>query len=71
MPWRTYDLGKAIGRIIRESPYRAVVIGSSSWSHASLTIKNRTPAGTKKAYRQPNFSADFPAKIEAKNPPSA
>ncbi len=40
MPWRTYDLGKEVARIIRESPYRAVVIGSSSWSHASLTPKN-------------------------------
>ena len=40
MPWRTYDIGKEVARIIRESPYRAVVIGSSSWSHASLTAKN-------------------------------
>ncbi len=40
MPWRTYDLGKEVARIIRESPYRAVIIGSSSWSHASLTAKN-------------------------------
>jgi len=36
-PWRCYDLGKAVGQIINESPYRAVIIGSSSWSHASLT----------------------------------
>lgn len=40
MPWRTYDMGKEVARIIRESPYRAVIIGSSSWSHASLTPKN-------------------------------
>jgi hypothetical protein len=39
-PWRTYDLGKAVAEIISESPYRAVVIGTSSWSHASLTPKN-------------------------------
>jgi hypothetical protein len=39
-PRRCYDLGKAIGRILRESPYRAAVIGSSSWSHAFLTRKN-------------------------------
>jgi hypothetical protein len=40
MPWRTYDLGKEVARIIRESPYRAVIVGSSSWSHASLTAKH-------------------------------
>ena len=39
-PWRCYDLGQEVGRIISESPWRAVVIGSSSWSHASLTPKN-------------------------------
>ncbi|HEX6512647.1 MAG TPA: extradiol ring-cleavage dioxygenase [Chloroflexota bacterium] len=36
-PWRCYDLGKALAEAIADSPYRAVVIGSSSWSHASLT----------------------------------
>ena len=40
MAWRCYDIGKEVGRIIEESPYRAVVVGSSSWSHASLTAKN-------------------------------
>jgi len=40
MPWRVYDVGKAVAEIIKESPYRAVIIGSSSWSHASLTPKN-------------------------------
>ena len=39
-PWRCYDLGKAVAEIIKQSPWRAVVIGSSSWSHASLTKKN-------------------------------
>ena len=39
-PWRCYDLGKAVAEIIKQSPWRAVVIGSSSWSHASLTTKN-------------------------------
>src|SRR5262249_61630615 len=38
--WRCFDLGKAVAEIIRQSPWRAVVIGSSSWSHASLTTKN-------------------------------
>jgi hypothetical protein len=36
-PWRCYDVGRAVAEIIAESPYRAVIIGSSSWSHASLT----------------------------------
>jgi catalytic LigB subunit of aromatic ring-opening dioxygenase len=36
-PWRCYDLGKALGQAIEASPYRAVIIGSASWSHGSLT----------------------------------
>ena len=39
-PWRCYDLGREVARIIAESPWRAVIVGSSSWSHASLTKKN-------------------------------
>ena len=39
-PWRCYDLGREISRIITESPWRAIIVGSSSWSHASLTEKN-------------------------------
>jgi Catalytic LigB subunit of aromatic ring-opening dioxygenase len=39
-PWRCYDLGSAVTRIIEDSPWRAAVIGSSSWSHASLTQKH-------------------------------
>jgi len=39
-PWRCYDLGKEIARAIEESPWRVVVIGSSSWSHATLTRKH-------------------------------
>ena len=33
-------MGKAVRRIVEESPWRVVLIGSSSWSHASLTKKN-------------------------------
>jgi hypothetical protein len=40
MPWRCYDLGRAVAEILRASPWRVVIIGSSSWSHASLTTKN-------------------------------
>lgn len=39
-PWRCFDIGKAVRRIVEESPWRVVLIGSSSWSHASLTKKN-------------------------------
>ena len=39
-PRRCFELGQAIGRIIKDSPWRAAVVGSSSWSHAFLTAKN-------------------------------
>jgi hypothetical protein len=39
-PWRCYDLGKQLAKFIVDGPWRGVVIGSSSWSHASLTTKN-------------------------------
>lgn len=39
-PRRCFDLGGAMARALRDSPYRAVLIGSSSWSHAFLTDKN-------------------------------
>ena len=35
--WRCYDLGKAIASICESTPYRVAIIGSASWSHASLT----------------------------------
>jgi hypothetical protein len=39
-PKRCFDLGRAIARIVRESPWRVVLMASSSWSHAFLTEKN-------------------------------
>jgi hypothetical protein len=39
-PRRCFELGQAVARIVRDSPWRAVIIGSSSWSHAFLTAKN-------------------------------
>jgi hypothetical protein len=36
-PRRCYDLGRRVAQILEASPYRAVIIGSASWSHASLT----------------------------------
>lgn len=35
-----FDLGGAIGRVLAQSPWRVVLIASSSWSHAFLTRKN-------------------------------
>lgn len=39
-PRRCFDLGQAVARILTDSPWRAVLIGSSSWSHAFLTRKH-------------------------------
>jgi hypothetical protein len=40
-PARCHALGAAVGRFLAESPWRAAIIASSSWSHASLTAKHR------------------------------
>ena len=39
-PERCFELGGAVARFFQQSPYRAVLIGSSSWSHAFLTAKS-------------------------------
>jgi hypothetical protein len=39
-PRRCFDLGWAVADAIEQSPWRAAVIGSSSWSHAFLTRKH-------------------------------
>ena len=39
-PRRCFELGRATARLLKESPWRVAVIGSSSWSHAFLTEKN-------------------------------
>jgi hypothetical protein len=39
-PRRCFELGRAIGRVLRDSPWRVALVGSSSWSHAFLTEKN-------------------------------
>jgi len=39
-PRLCFDVGAATARIMQDSPWRAVLIGSSSWSHAFLTAKN-------------------------------
>jgi hypothetical protein len=40
-PKRLFDLGAATARIFADSPWRAVLMASSGWSHAFLTAKNR------------------------------
>ena len=39
-PRRCFEIGGAIARYFRDSPYKVALVGSSSWSHASLTAKN-------------------------------
>jgi hypothetical protein len=39
-PRRCFELGQATARILKASPWRVVLMASSSWSHAFLTEKN-------------------------------
>jgi Catalytic LigB subunit of aromatic ring-opening dioxygenase len=39
-PRRCFELGRATARLLRDSPWRVALIGSSSWSHAFLTEKH-------------------------------
>ena len=39
-PQRCFDIGAATAEFFRQSPWRVALIGSSSWSHGSLTAKN-------------------------------
>jgi hypothetical protein len=39
-PRRCFELGQQIARVMKESPWRTVLVGSSSWSHGFLTEKN-------------------------------
>ena len=39
-PRRCFELGQQVARLMRESPWRTVLVGSSSWSHGFLTEKN-------------------------------
>ncbi|MFQ6029166.1 MAG: extradiol ring-cleavage dioxygenase [Dehalococcoidia bacterium] len=39
-PKRCMEVGAATARVLKESPWRVALIGSSSWSHAFLTEKN-------------------------------
>lgn len=39
-PRRCFEVGRATARVLKESPWRVVLMASSSWSHAFLTEKN-------------------------------
>jgi hypothetical protein len=39
-PWRCMQVGAAIARAVKESPWRVAIVASSSWSHAFLVAKN-------------------------------
>jgi hypothetical protein len=38
-PRRCFDIGAATARVLKDSPYRVALIGSSSWSHAFMHDK--------------------------------
>jgi hypothetical protein len=40
-PRRCFQLGRAVGRFLADSPWRAALVASSSWSHGSLTPKHK------------------------------
>jgi hypothetical protein len=39
-PWRCMEVGAAIARALKASPWRVAIVASSSWSHAFLVAKN-------------------------------
>ena len=39
-PWRCFQVGGAVARALRKSPWRVAIIASSSWSHSFLVRKN-------------------------------
>jgi hypothetical protein len=49
-PRRCFDVGAAVARALKASPWRVALIGSSSWSHAFLTEKTN--------YIMPDMEAD-------------
>jgi hypothetical protein len=40
-PKRCFDLGRAVARVLKASPYRVALVASSSWSHAFLCEKTK------------------------------
>ncbi len=39
-PWRCFQLGGAVARAVKETPWRVALVASSSWSHSFLVQKN-------------------------------
>jgi len=39
-PWRCFQVGQAIARAMKKSPWRVALVASSSWSHSFLVAKN-------------------------------
>ena len=39
-PKRCFEMGQAVARAFKDSPWRVVLIGSSSWSHGGLTERH-------------------------------
>ena len=39
-PRRCFELGAAVARVCRDSPWRVALVASSSWSHAFMVDKN-------------------------------
>lgn len=39
-PWRCFDLGRAVARLVKKMSGKVALVASSSWSHAFLTPKN-------------------------------
>ena len=39
-PWRCFEVGGAVARALRASPWRVAVVASSSWSHSFLVEKH-------------------------------
>ena len=39
-PRRCFDIGRSVAAFFKQSPWRVALIGSSSWSHGSLTKKH-------------------------------
>jgi hypothetical protein len=49
-PWRCFDLGVAMARILMATPWRVALVASASWSHAFLSEST--------SYFHPNVEAD-------------
>jgi Catalytic LigB subunit of aromatic ring-opening dioxygenase len=49
-PWRCFDLGRSLARILTASPWRVALVASASWSHAFISAST--------SYFHPSVDAD-------------